>query len=428
MKTLRFSLSSVVLALLLVPVIMTYQIFPGDTNFIQFGLIFLGLILNFVVDILSLPEKKYYFYKYVLLSILIGLSIGGAFVSAIIVRHKVSPLFQIHDIILQLEAAIHFFTRGINPYATTYFGTPVELWHYADNAVNPALYHFVMQPFYLLFSLPFYLIANRTVGYFDGRMPLFVLFLTLLILCFKLVKDKEKRLLFVTFMAFNPAMFAYTLEGRSDIFMFTFFFAGLFLLFKKRYSLAGILLALSFVIKQSVWPFLPLYIGYLYFVSKSTLLTLKRLVLFIITSLTIVLPFFLWNPKAFIDSTVLYLSGNTLHSYPISGYGFGVLLHQLGFISDLNSQYPFIIWQVAIIIPLLISLLILLKKNTNIKMLIFTYGVLAFVYWYFSRYFNNSHMGYLTMVFLTAYFWPASPPASPNRGESLGGPEEKKEN
>lgn len=406
MKTLRFSLSSVVLAALLVPVIMTYQIFPGDTNFIQFGLIFLGLILNFVIDALSLPEKKYYFYKYVLLSILIGLSIGGAFVSAIIVRHKVSPLFQIHDIILQLEAAIHFFTRGINPYAATYFGTPMELWHYADNAVNPALYHFVMQPFYLLFSLPFYLIANRTVGYFDGRMPLFFLFFTLLILCFKLIKDKEKRLLFVTFMAFNPAMFLYTLEGRSDIFMFTFFFAGLFLLFKKRYSLAGILIALSFVVKQSIWPFLPLYIGYLYFVSKSTFLTIKRLALFFITSLIIVLPFFLWNPKAFIDSTVLYLSGNTLHSYPISGYGFGVLLHQLGYIRDLDSQYPFIIWQVVIIIPLLISLLIILKKNTNIKMLIFTYGVLSFVYWYFSRYFNNSHVGYLTMVFFTAYFWP----------------------
>lgn len=406
MKTLRFSLSSVVLALLLVPIIMTYQIFPGDTNFIQFGLIFFGLVINFTLDVLPLPEKKYYLCKYILLWILIALSIGGAFISAIMVRHEVAPVFQTHDIILQLEAAIQFFIRGINPYATTYFGTFMEAWHYSDSAVNPALYHFVMQPFYLLFSLPFYLIANRTVGYFDGRMPLFILFFTLLILCFKLIKDKEKKLLFVTFMAFNPAMFAYTLEGRSDIFMFTFFFASLFLLLKKRYSLAGILLALSFTVKQSVWPFLPLYIGYLYFISKSTFLTIKRLVLFTITILVIVLPFFLWNPKAFIDSTVLYLSGNTLHSYPISGYGFGILFHQLGYIQDLNSQYPFVIWQVVIIIPLLIFLVVLLKKNTNIKILIFTYGVLAFVYWYFSRYFNNSHMGYLTMVFLTAYFWP----------------------
>ena len=64
---------------------MTYQIFPGDTNFIQFGLIFLGLAVNFALDVLPLSEKKYYFYKYILLWILIALSIGGAFISAIVV-------------------------------------------------------------------------------------------------------------------------------------------------------------------------------------------------------------------------------------------------------------------------------------------------------------------------------------------------------
>lgn len=420
MKSLRFSLSSVVLAALLVPVIMTYQIFPGDTNYIQFGLIFLGLFLNFLIDVLVITEKRYYFYKYILLWSLIGLSVGGAFVSAIFVRHKVAPIFQIHDIILQLEAAIQFFIHGINPWAATYINTYMASWHYADNAINPALYHFVMEPFYLLFSLPFYFISNHTIGFFDGRIPLYFLYFGLLIMAFKLIRDREQKLLFVTLLAFNPAMFSYTLEGRSDVFMFAFLFAGLFLLFKKRFSYAGIFIALAFAVKQSIWPILPLYIGYVYFLTKSVKQTISRLFLFIITFLVIVLPFLLWNPKAFIDSTILYLSGNTLYSYPISGYGLGMLLHQLGFIKDLNGSYPFIIWQIVVIIPLLIYLLMLLKKHTNIRMLIMTYGILAFVFWYLSRYFNNSHMGYLTMVFLTAYFWPAS--------LSQGGPEDEKQN
>lgn len=406
MKNVRFSLSSVVLAALLVPVIMTYQIFPADTNFIQFGLIFLGLFVNFILDVLPLPEKKYYLYKYILFWLLLGLVVGGAFVTAIIVRHKVAPVFQIHDIILQLEAAIRFFIDGINPWAATYHNTLMAAWHYSDNAVNPALYHFVMMPFYLLFSLPFYVISNHTIGYFDGRIPSFVLYLGLLIMAFRLIKNREQKLLFTTLLALNPAMFSYTLEGRSDVFMFAFLFAGFFLLYKRRISWAGIFIALAFATKQSVWPILPLYIGYIYFHSKKILLTFKRLSSFIITFIVIVLPFFLWNPGAFFASTISYLSGNTQYSYPISGYGLGVLLHQLGFIPNLNSSYPFVIWQVLIIAPLLAGLLILLKKYPTIKMLIFTYGILAFAYWYLSRYFNNSHMGYLTMVFLTAYFWP----------------------
>lgn len=211
---------------------------------------------------------------------------------------------------------------------------------------------------------------------------------------------------FTTLIALNPAMFLYTLEGRSDVFMFAFLFGALILLKKKKFMLSGIIMALAFTVKQSVWPLLPLYIGYVHFVTKSASLTLKRLTAFFVTFLLIVLPFFLWNPQAFLNSTVFYLSGNTVNSYPISGYGLGVMLHQLGFIKDLNASYPFIFWQVIFIIPLLLLLLLFLRKNPSVKILIFTYGLLLFAYWYLSRYFNNSHVAYLTMVFLTAYFWP----------------------
>jgi len=406
MKNMRLSLSSVVLAALIVPIVMTYQIFPGDTNFIQFGLIFLCLFLTFLLDVVKLSENRYYFYKNILFWSTLALAVGGAFVSAIVVRHKVAPVFQIHDIILQLEAAIRFFLDGINPWAATYHNTFMAAWHYSETSVNPALYHFVMMPFYLLFSLPFYYISNHTIGYFDGRIPLFFLYLSLLIMAFRIVRDREQKILFTTLLALNPAMFSYTLEGRSDVFMFAFLFGGLVLLAKKRFTMSGILVGLAFVVKQSIWPILPLYFAYLYFISDNIKITAKRLVSFVVTCVIFTVPFFLWNPEAFLNSTVFYLSGNTLHSYPISGYGLGSLLHQLGVIKDLNAPYPFIFWQVLVVTPLLIAILALLRKHPSIRMLLFTYGLLAFVYWYMSRYFNNSHMGYLTMVFLVAYFWP----------------------
>lgn len=407
MKNVRIQFSSVLLAILVVPVVMTYQIFPADTNYLQFSLIFLGLLSNFILDLLPLSEKKYKLYKYLIFWFVILLSVGGAFCTAIIIRHKVAPVFQIHDIILQLESAIQFFVHGINPWAATYFNTFMASWHYSDTAINPALYHFVMMPFYLIFSLPFYFVSNHTIGYFDGRIPLFFLYFVLMILPFRLIKNSEQKLLFATVLALNPAMFSYTLEGRSDIFMAAFLLVGLFLLTKKRFFWAGILLGLAFCIKQSVWPLLPLYIGFVYFnSSKNITLTIKRLVSFFIVFFSIVMPFFLWNPKAFVDSTILYLAGNTAHSYPISGYGFGMLLHQFGVIKNLNSSYPFIIWQIIFVLPTLAILLYWLKKQHNVKMLIISYGLLTFIYWYFSRYFNNSHLGYLTLIFLAAYFWP----------------------
>lgn len=402
----NIKLDSVLLFSLVIPFIMGYRLSPGETPYWWFGLIFLGLFIYIVLDLLKLSERVYFFLKHTILWILILGVIGSASLSAIVVRHQTAPVYMVHDIILQQESAIRFFLDSKNPYAVNYFGTPLEQWHYSPTEVNPALYHFVMQPFYILFALPFYFLSIPFFGFFDGRSSLLFLFFTLLILADRLVKEHDKKRLFLALLAFNPAMLPYALEGRSDIFMFTFLFLGLFLLHKKRYFLAAIPVALAFATKQSAWPIFPFYLAFLYFQKQSIIKTIKLLGPFLLTFFAIVLPFFLWDTKAFLDSTVFYLSGATLNSYPISGYGFGKLLNQSGFIKDVHQYYPFHIWQILIGLPALIVLIKFLKKKQSVRSLIFAYGIFLFIFWYFSRYFNNSHLGYLSMVFLTAYFWP----------------------
>ena len=402
----NIKLDSILLFALVIPFIMSYRIGPDETPYWLFGLIFLGLLSYLSLDILKLKDNLFFKLKQIILWLLIVGVIGGAVFSAIVVRHQTHPIYMIHDIIIQQEAAIRFLLHGRNPYATTYFDTPLAQWNYSDKEVNPALYHFVMEPFYLLFAVPFYLVSNRLFGFFDGRMPLFFLFFIMLFTASKLVKDKSKKLLFLIFLAFNPAMLGYTLEGRSDIFMFAFLFPGLYLLHIKKYLIAGIPLALAFAVKQSVWPLLPFYFAFVYFKNKNMRKTLRDLLPFIITFGAIVLPFFLWDAKSFLDSTIFYLSGNTLHGYPISGYGIGMILSQMGIIKDANAYYPFDIWQAIFGLPLAIILIKNLKNNLNVGRLIFAYGIFLFVFWYLSRYFNNSHLGYLSMIFITAYFWP----------------------
>ena len=184
---------SIILFTLIIPFIMGYRIGPGDTPYWLFGLIFFGIGLYSVLDILKISEKKFNTYKNVLLGVLVTIIIGSAFVSTIVVRHQTAPIYMVHDIILQQESAIRFLLHGINPYATTYFGTPLQDWHYSDTEINPALYHFVMQPFYLIFSLPFYFMMTRTVGFFDGRFPLLFLFAVLLFSVTKIIKNEEKK-------------------------------------------------------------------------------------------------------------------------------------------------------------------------------------------------------------------------------------------
>ncbi len=402
----NIKLDSILLFALAIPFIMAYRISPGNTPFWLFGIIFLGLFLYIVLDTIKIKDNLYFGLKHIVLWLIIVIVIGSAFFSAIVVRHKTAPVYMIHDIILQQEAAIRFFLDGKNPYAVTYFGTPLEQWNYSAAEENPALYHFVMQPFYLLFALPFYAVSNSLWGFFDGRMPLLFLFFMLLVFADILTKDKDKKLLFLTMLTFNPSILGYTLEGRSDIFMFAFLFVGLFFLHRKKYLFSGIPMGLAFAVKQSAWPILPFYFAFIYFKNKNILKTLRDLAPFVITFLAIIFPFLLWNQKAFLDSTVLYLSGATFRSYPISGYGLGMLLNQMGVIKDLHQYYPFILWQAIVGIPLAAGLIFYLKKSPSVSRLILTYGVFLFIFWYLSRYFNNSHLGYLSLVFIAAYFWP----------------------
>ncbi|RJQ37734.1 DUF2029 domain-containing protein [Candidatus Microgenomates bacterium] len=403
----KISITSILLFSLVIPFIMTYRLSPGETSYWFFGLIFLGLLFYLILDLLKLKDIVYSKLKQIVLWFIIIAVVGGSFTSTIIVRHQTAPIYGVHDIILQQEAAIRYLIHGKNPYSQTYFGTPLEEWHYSDTEINPALYHFVMEPFYLLFTLPFYFISNHTIGFFDARIPLLFLFFSILIIGHLLIKDKEKKQLFLIFFTFNPAMLGYTLEGRSDIFMFAFLFFGFFLLQKNKYFLAGVPIGLAFVIKQSVWPILPLYFLFLYFKTNNLIKTLKVISPFVITTAVIITPFFLWNQKAFLDSTVFYLSGAAPHSYPISGYGFGRILYEFGFIKSLTNYYPFQIWQIIICLPTLILLAIFLKRKPSVYNLIISYGIFLFVFWYFSRYFNNSHLGYLSTLFITAYFWPS---------------------
>ncbi|MCL4359714.1 hypothetical protein M1555_00465 [Patescibacteria group bacterium] len=404
----------VLLMILSVPVVMTYRILPiQGTPYWLFGLLFV-LLTSGILLALFIRAKSWYSseaLRNLLLGAALCIVVGGATVTAIVDRHGVAPVWGVHDIILQQEAAMRYLILHKNPYKETYFGTPVEAFHYDElgkPAVNPALYHFVMPPWYLLFPFPFYFLANHTIGYFDGRMVLLFCLAGLILVYRKWFSHPPLFRLAAILTALSPGVVDYFIQGRSDTFALFWYILAIFLLERKQRVLSAALFALAVLSKQTIWIAIP---GYLLALWVSYGGSVRRMLpgLAVLAGVVAVVagPFLLWDPKAFLDSTVWYLSGNTAGSYPISGYGFGMVLYEFRLIRDIHAYYPFAFWQLGLGIPVLLWSLRYYLKHPDTPHLLVGYAVTLSVIWYFSRYFNNSHMAFLATLFMLAVlkFW-----------------------
>ncbi|MBI5449616.1 hypothetical protein HY948_04875 [Candidatus Gottesmanbacteria bacterium] len=401
------ALDALLLFSLSVPVVMRYRIFPvTGTPYWLFGILFFVLLINVLISMYPGfigKEIRVLKIKLVLLIVTVMIVLGGTMVTAMVDRSKTAPVYGVHDIILQQEAAMRYLISGKNPYKETYFGTPLESWHYAEEgkeAVNPALYHFVMPPWYLLSALPFYAVAIPLFGFFDGRMQLLFSAFGVLALLLFWFRNKSIAFIAVALTALSPATVDYLIEGRSDIFALFWLMCSLYSLEKKRYVWSSLLFSLAILSKQTVWLALPFYGIYAW-------ISLKKITPFFVkiavpaTGVLFVLagPFLLWDYRAFVESTILYLSGGSAFSYPVSGYGLGMVLREAGVVRDIHAYYPFFVWQIVLAIPVLgVSLGALWKRGTMSRLLI-GYGAFLFVWWWASRYFNNSHVGYLSSIF-----------------------------
>ncbi len=403
-----WSLDALLLFVLSVPVVMKYRILPVEgTPYWLFGILFLILAVNILISLYPSILKKSataFKAKLILLALIILIVVGGATGTAIADRSKTAPVYGVHDIILQQEAAMRFILEGKNPYKETYFSTPLAAWHYAElgkDVVNPALYHFVMPPWYLLFPFPFYFVSTPLFGFFDGRIPLLFCLIFLLFILYQWFKDKRIATIAIALSALSPAVIDYFIEGRSDMFAIFWFVWSLYLLDKKKLLLSSIIFGLAVLSKQTIWFAVPFYFFYAWMTLKRSKYIITHLIVpFIVTIIILTAPFLVWNARAFLDSVVFYLSGNSANSYPVSGYGLSMLMYEFGFIKDIHAYYPFFLWQFGLGLPALGLGLWWLKEKPSFSRLLISYGVVLMVIWYVSRYFNNSHLGYLSSIFV----------------------------
>ncbi len=210
----------------------------------------------------------------------------------------------------------------------------------------------------------------------------------------------------IDLIAFLCLAVQFVIAGFNDVLFLAFVAAGALLLQRQRTTLAGIAVGLALASKQTAWPLLPFYLAYLWFHAppgRRWQTALRQIAPTVVTASVIILPFLLWSPGAFLDDVVRFASGGATSSYPISGDGLGQLLLTAGVIRTMWDAYPFWLFQFVLGLPALGLLLWWLRRRPTVSAMLLAYAAWTFVLQFSARYFNDSHIGALSVLLLLAY-------------------------
>lgn len=327
--------------------------------------------------------------------------------SGMVLRRSSAPWLYVHDGAIQIEESIKFLLRGENPYTEDFFDTPLARWKYAfpPPEVNPALYHNAYLPFIFLFSAPFYAATTWFTGWYDQRLVHLLLFLGASWLYMRHARSATRRLSLLAIFGLNFFGVSYIIWGGNDVFVFFWLVACTYLLQRNRITSAAVCLGLACASKQTAWLFVPFFLTYAWSVERPSggLAPLRKAYPVFLVPLLLILPFLFWDAASFVDDTYLYLSGQAAFSYPITGFGFGNLLLTLGFVKDRYAFFPFILFQLAACMPLLVFLLRRQWRHSTVQHCWYGYGLLLLFFTFFSRFFSDFYLGAIVNAFGLGY-------------------------
>lgn len=325
-------------------------------------------------------------------------------------RHLAKSANYTVDSAVQVEQSIKYLLSGVNPYSADYGQVLRESPSYIDGVLYTQAYkHYVYLPFLTLVNIPGYLLMTFLIGFFDLRMMSLIILTPTIFLIFKFTKIAKNRLIFLTLFLYNPIFLNSFLWGLNDIFLIFFVLAAIYSLREKHNFLAMIFLAVAATTKQPVWPLIPFVFTHMVFQKKGKLKsklvrTSKEIILFVLITSTIILPFLIWNFRDFWDDTWLFISGGIATSTTIIGFGFSELMVYLGIIKNRFGNFPFFFFQIPIILTLGSYLIYRQSKSRSISGILINYLILLLPLLYFSRILNYNYLGYFSVVLTFAYF------------------------
>lgn len=204
---------------------------------------------------------------------------------------------------LLTEEAAAALIRGENPYAVSYEEGPLGQWPTADWRYLP------YGPGVVLFGLPHALVGEAPLT--DARVIFLVVSVAVAFFALGVSKISVDRLLTAaTVLLVLPAGARSIVGGGDDISVLALMLLALVLSARSRTLAAGITLGIAAAIKQTAWPLIP----FLVLAARDRngqRAGGKALAGAGAVFVPVVLPFLIWDPRSFIEDTVLYPLGLT---------------------------------------------------------------------------------------------------------------------
>jgi len=264
-----------------------------------------------------------------------GLMVAALFMFLFIGRISYGSTYGSHDGVIQSEVAAQMLINGVNPYAASFVGTPFEFFHPPrfGQAISPVLSHYAYPPLVILAYVPSALWAQISYWPIDGREMTTLAFIVLVIILLRAGKSLVYKTWMAMFLLVTPLVTLYPLIGFNDIFFLLAIVGSALLARRKHWIVAGALLGLAAVSKQTAFIAWPLWAWWLlqevrqHHLPKE--IAWKSLGWMVGVAILIYLPFIIWNAGALYDDVIHYVSGVVPYTYPIGGdslYQFSVLL------------------------------------------------------------------------------------------------------
>lgn len=346
---------------------------------------------------------------------LIGLLVIWPEVYGILARHAAHPWNYVHDVAMQVEEAMRFLLAGKDFYAQTYVHTPMVHW-YASPAMSAALYHTDRTPFGIIGSLPAYLLAQATIGWYDQRFVYLPCLIACIAIVLRLPCPLRWRLTALVTIFLNPFFVPGLIYGEDDVLVLLLVLQCLRAVRGQKYRQAAVWIGLACATKHTALLMLPLFAILLMVRRRGNRPAaplqdaLREFWPAILVPAAICAPFIIWDARAFIDGNVGFLAGTVPHSYPIRGigtYGFSAVVLLAGLVRSAQSYFPFTLFEALAALPVLAIAIARLRRDPTARELQALYGLLVFVAFFFSRFFQDSGLGYAVSALFLATALPA---------------------
>jgi uncharacterized membrane protein len=305
------------------------------------------------------------------------------------------PSAQGLDIGEAVKASVIVLLHGKDPYAATYNSTSLANVLVYDLPINPAWFHYVYFPFTTLLALPFVMVLGSAF-----RLH-FVLFFALALSLVFLSRDIDKSFKqhAIIMFALSPLLITDVVFGYDDIIFLSFVIAAIVMLRKHKLLFSGILLGIACATKQTALLILPFLMAYVWRKNGITP-SIKYSCYTLVTLGLFVVPFFLWNERAFINSTFFYLGSGGVFNYPVHGAGLAGLMLKSNILKSRWQPFPFIIPELAAYSAVCVIGINVLRKNPTIHIVVYTFGIAILAASLFSRSFQPDYFSLSINVLL----------------------------